>query len=592
MDDTSTNFRRSQSNFSAEQLHQHQNRCFCIWGWVLVIWCCDVLFLPRFLSADPVDDGLIGHWPLQRDGSNLVEGEIDAIPHHVRFSATGPSGIPSTAAAFNGVDAWLELPPSERLQIGRGDFSVTAWVRVADYASDLPGDIISQYDSEMNAGFHLGIKTSSVTSSQANFRQLQFGIDANHATEWIDRGRPGNALLAFAMCEYQGALYAGTCEPGPDESGHVYRFDNSTGWIDLGTLDGSNSVTALAAYDGRLYAATGKYRVAGSSLPESENQTLGGRVFRLEDNGSWTECGQLSNVEAVACLAVYNGSLYASSLYAPAGFFRYDGGNEWLACGVPDGTRVEAMAVYNGHLYATSYDRGHVARFDGQHWLDCGQLGEAGENTQTYSLAVHEGRLYCGTWRSGRVYRFQDIGDWTDIGRLGDELEVMGMLVHNGRLVAGTLPLAEVYEFDGLNFWERLTQLDDTPDVRYRRAWTMAEHDGQVFCSTLPTGRVYSWRAGRMAMSPREFPRGWHHVAATRFGNQLTLYVDGVVDSISEEDVDAKYDLTSDALLRIGVGPNDYFAGELSDVRVYSRCLDVSEVRSLIEDSDAVRNEN
>src|SRR5690606_33104255 len=117
----------------------------------------------------------------------------------------------------------------------------------------------------------------------------------------------------------------------------------------------------------------------------------------------------------------------------------------------------------------------------------CGQLGD---NTQTYSFAVYYGRLYVGTWPRGRVYRFEGNNDWTDVGRLGDELEVMGMLVHNGRLIAGTLPLAEVYSYEGDTIWRKLTRLDHTPDVTYRRAWTMAEHNGKVYCSTLPSGKI------------------------------------------------------------------------------------------------------
>ena len=55
-------------------------------------------------------------------------------------------------------------------------------------------------------GFHLSLKTNAgVTFSQPNFRQLQFGIDQNRAADsWTDCGRPGNALLAFAMCSFDG----------------------------------------------------------------------------------------------------------------------------------------------------------------------------------------------------------------------------------------------------------------------------------------------------------------------------------------------------------------------------------------------------
>lgn len=578
-----------QSSFRHTQLHPRRMCRFRLWTLVLVSWFCVCGKSP---ADDPATtDGLIGHWPLHGDAGNLVEGGVDAIPHNVVFNGTGPNGMTETSAAFNGVDAWLEVPASEQSQFGFGDFSIAAWVRVAGGTNDVPGDIVSWYDPDSRTGFHLGIKTSSVTTSQANYRQLQFGIDADQPMPWYDMGRPGNALLAFALCDFNGQLYAGTCEPAAGEAGHVYRFDGEEGWTDLGSLDCSNSVTALAEFDGHLYAATGKYRVAGSALPESENQTLGGRIFRLEDDGTWMQCGQLPSVEAIAGLVVYGDKLYASSLYAPAGFFRYEGGTEWSDCGVPDGTRVEAMAVYNGHLYATSYDRGHVARFDGERWLDCGQLGPADENTQTYSFAVYHGRLYCGTWRTGRVYRFESPGAWTDVGRLGEELEVMGMLVHNGRLIAGTLPLAEVYQYEGGDTWSRLVQLDETPDVQYRRAWTMAEHDGRVYCSTLPSGHVFSWNVGVLATSPRAFPDGWHHVAAVRSNGRLSLYVDGLLDSESHAFDDAAFDLTATAPLRIGAGPNDFFAGEMSDVRIYDRGLSAADVQSIMQEASAGTNE-
>ena len=170
----------------------------------------------------------------------------------------------------------------------------------------------------------------------------------------------------------------------------------------------------------------------------------------------------------------------------------------WTACPVPSGKRVEAMCVYDGQLFASSYDAGHVFRYDGNEWMDCGQVGEI-ENTQTYSFAVHHGRLFVGTWRSGKVFRYDGDDRWEDMGRLGEELEVMGMMVHNGKLFAGSLPLAHVYRFDGPGKWQDVGQVDATPDVKYRRAWTLAQFQGRLFCGTLPSGRVLSIEAGRNA---------------------------------------------------------------------------------------------
>jgi len=533
----------------------------------------------------------IAHWPLVADGRDVSGNGLHATPHGVDFTVTGPSESAPTAAGFDGRGSWLDVPDHELLQFGDNDFTVTAWIYADDSTGDVPGDILSKYDPRTHRGFHLSLKTSAgVTFSQPNFRQLQFGIDDGRmAEQWTDCGRPGNALLAFALCSFGGELYAGTCEPGRDESGRVYRYAGDGRWADCGSPDKSNAVTALAEFDGQLYAGTAKYRVAGSALPESENTTPGGRVFRYDRASGWVGCGQLPRTDAVGGLAVFQGKLYATSLYHPPGFFRYEDDQTWKECELParpldlpgeaKTMRVAALAAFNGALYGSSYDGGRVFRYDGQRWEDCGHLGD---NTQTYSFAVRAGQLYVGTWPSGRVYRFIKPNQWQDCGRLGEELEVMGMLVHNGRLIAGTLPLAEIYQFSGNNAWQKLARLDHTPDVRYRRAWCMAEHAGQVFCSTLPSGKIYSWRAGRSAMASQALSPGWHHVAAIRADDALRILVDGKLAAEDNGFQPTDFNLSNKRPLQIGFGPNDYFHGRLIDVRLYARALSADDIYPLL----------
>ena len=531
------------------------------------------------LTVDPSRE-LQAHWPLKGNVEDLSRFQREGIMRGtVDWHVAGPSGIARSAAGFRGADGWLEIPGSRAPQLGRDDFSISVWLHTLDRLDDVPGDLLSQYDAATRRGFHLSLKSNAgVTSSQANSKHLHFGIDHDQETSWEDCGRPGNALLAFSLAVHEGALYAGTCEPGKEESGRVYRYAGEQRWIDCGAPDKSNSVTSLAVFRGQLYAATGKYRVAGSALPESENTNLGGRVFRYAGRDQWIDCGQVPEADAIGGLVVYRDQLYASSLYRPAGFYKYDGVKGWLDCGTPDDKRVEALGVYNGYIYATSYDGGHVYRYDGQTWTDCGQLGD---NTQTYSFAVYEGRLYVGTWPSGRVYRFEDIDDWTDVGRLGDELEVMGMLVHNGRLIAGTLPLAEVYSYEGRSDWKRLARLDETPDVKYRRAWTMAEHDGRIYCSTLPSGKIFAYEAGRNVTWGHSLSSGWHHIAAVKGDGRLSLYVDGEQVAQSPRFDTNLFDLSHDVPLKIGAGSNDVLKGRLSDLRIYRRVLNAEEIREL-----------
>lgn len=504
------------------------------------------------------------------------------------LSSLGLHAAAPAAHTWARVDQPLVIPADRAPKLGTGDFSITVWAR-ADITDRVTGDLVSQYDVQKRRGFQLTLKCNpGNTSNQANWRHLQFGIDDDKPGAWRDCGRPGKALFAFALATHEGALYAGTCEPDAGDSGRVYRYDGGERWTDLGSLDGCNSVTALATHGGALYAGTGKYRVAGSSLPESPNTKLGGRIFRHEGGANWADCGQLPDTEAVGGLVAFQGRLFASSLYRPAGFFRHEGGTRWTrmpdAIGPDSKTgelgpkRVESLTVHDGFLYATSYDGGRVYRFDGKAWTDCGQLGD---NTQTYAFTSYEGKLHVATWPSGRVFRFEDLGRWTDTGRLGEELEVMGMLVHNGRFIAGTLPLAQTYAYDGEGKWSLWQRLDHTPDVKYRRAWTMAEHAGEVFCSTLPSGIIWAARHGRQVAWDRTLPAGWHHIAAVKTATRLTLHLDGKPVAESTGFTAATWNLSSEAPLRLGTGMNGPFNGQLRDLQIHPRPLTAAEIQTM-----------
>lgn len=536
------------------------------------------------LAAEP---GLIGHWKFSGDAS-----DASGRGHHGRavaldLTAPGPGGTPRGAARFDGKSSYVEVPANPALNLGTRDFTLAAWVSTEASLDDVLGDLVSKYDPATRRGLNWCLKSGpGMTNSQANDRNVHFGIDAGTEPVWTDRGRPGNAVYVMAMAVHDGQLYVGTCEAGPGDAGHVYRYGGGSRWIDCGSPDLCNAVTSLAAFDGKLYAGTGKYRLAGSALPESTNPNRGGKIARLDGDGRWTDCGRLPDTEAVGGMVVFRGALHASSLYKPAGFFRYRGGEAWQRLPLPpDGRRVVALGVFNGHLYAGSYDSCSVSRFDGERWEVFPALETSG---QTYSFEVHAGELFVGTWPSGQVFRFDRGERWVPAGRLGEEKEVMGMAVHNGKLYGGTLPLAEVYRLDGGSRWSRAGRVDLTPDVRYRRAWSMAVFNGRLFCGTLPSGRVHAMEAGQSVTLDRALEPGWKHLTAVRQGGQLLLHVDGTrVASSASTAFTEPLDLTNRAPLRIGLGAHDHFRGSLSDLRLYDRALSQDEIASLARRSGA-----
>jgi hypothetical protein len=150
----------------------------------------------------------------------------------------------------------------------------------------------------------------------------------------------------------------------------------------------------------------------------------------------------------------------------------------------------------------------------------------------------------------------------------------MNLLAYNGALYGGTLPGAQVHRFDDDRGWTLVGTLDRTPDVRYRRAASMAVYRGELFCGTLPSGTVHSMRAGLVASDDRALPTGWRHVAAVRAGRTIELYLDGSLVARRADDAGrAPLDLGASTLV-LGGGPRGGFEGELADVRLYRRALD------------------
>ncbi len=539
----------------------------------------------HLLAATPADRAiglgaaLIGHWPLAGDCRDVSANANHGVNHGVNLEARDPEGGQGIAAEFDGRGGFIEVQPSASLKLATSDLTISAWVHTARQLDDVLGDVLSMYDPATRKGFNLGLMNyAGVASSQSNYRNVSFGIDnATLDTGFTDCGRPGNSLFVCALAVHEGSLYAGTFETGQNEAGRVWRYDGGTQWTDCGSPDRSNSVFCLASFDGSLYAGTARYAARGSALPDSPNVTPGGRVYRREGADRWMDCGRLENPATGAAvnvhsLAEFKGRLYASTINQEGlGLYEYTGGRNWKYCGSPGPRRVETLTVFNGCLYATSYDGGAVSRYtpDGR-WQDLAPIPGV---TQTYGFIVYDGGLHVTTWPTGSVFRLGPDDNWLDQGRLGDQTEVMGVSVYNGKLYGGTLPLGKVYRYDGRTTWTDIGRLDWTPDVLYRRVWSMAVYQGRLYCGTLPSGRVHSIEAGRCATYDRALKPGWRLLAGVRRGDRLELYVDGELVAVSSVLAPAAFDISTDAPLRIGFGPHDYFRGRIGDVRLYGHAL-------------------
>lgn len=542
-----------------------------------------------------VSEGLIGSWRLAGDGRDGSGHDRDALARgEVAFGPSSDPAVSRPVAHLAGDGSRFDV---DGMAIPGPDFSLTAWINIPVAARSTIGDVAARFDPEERRGFSIGVHHGSPCGNHGNDRNLFFGVDGASVPTWTDHGRPSpSTIMVCALAVHDGSLYAATWEAGASDVGHVYRLEDEA-WIDCGAPGEANAVTRLAVHDGHLYAGTSRLRAGGSGMPDSTNEAAGGHVLRYEGGRDWWDRGRLDGADSIAGLVPFAGELHAIPMYSE-GMFRMASDGMWSSCGSP-GRRLLALGVHAGALYGAGNDHsdvvsaiaqtaagivvparsaaggGGVFRHEpGSGWAS---LGMQPDTTQVYSIETYGDRLHIGTWPHGVVFRHA-AGQWEACGQVGDETEVMNLLAYNGKLYAGTLPGAEIRRQDDPG-WTLLGTLDRTPDVRYRRAASMAVFRGQLFAGTLPSGTVHSMTAGLVASDDRALGAGWRHVAAIRRGPSVELFVDGtLVGRRSGADLGSSA-LDRPATLVLGGGPRGGFEGELADVRLHDRALTDAQVR-------------
>jgi hypothetical protein len=562
--------------------------------WSIAVVCYVALHGAQSFAAD---DGLVGYWQLRSDCQDYSGQQNHGNNHQVDLSAS----------RFNGRDACVEVRSSKSLQIGNGDFSITADLYTARVLRGTFGTLLSKFDPARRRGFDLALCTnSSGYNSQSDVRQLCLGLDDGTNGKWTDCGRPnGKTHISDSLTVFNGDLYAGSTD-GPElaDWAHVYRYQGGQNWQDCGRLgnDRTRGVYAMVVHNGELYAATSASH--GGQPPEMSF----GRVYRYQGGQKWEDIGQPAENYRLNSLASYNGNLYVTGFNIgpkPGHVYVLDGAHNWKQCGEFNGW-PHALAVHAGKLY-TAYPKGEVYAYDGSNWENLGNpFSSLEECNQIHSLGVYQGELYIGSWPKGKVAVLRD-NKWVDLGRLGDATEVIGLAVYNGSLYGGTIPRAELFRFDAPREWTSIRRLFDPPGFQpvavgsgakavqdWSRASSLTVFQGKLFVSTATCyrtlidppldggmrGKVFSFQAGASVSADRDLGDGWKHVAAVHRGKELKLFVDGtqVASAISDGPV---LDMSSDAPLRIGFGPQGYFDGKIREVRLYSRALSNEDVKSL-----------
>jgi penicillin amidase len=572
------------------------------------------------------EPGLLGYWPLRGDCQDHSGNGLHAVNHGVKLDD----------GTFDGRQAYLEIPPSRKLQLSAKDFSFSVWVHTDKDVDDVIGDVVSQYDAATRRGVNLTLKsTAGGYSSHGDDRHVYFGIDNAQEPTWEDCGRPSatSNYVSNSLTVFDGHLYAATTDAEKFEDWcHVFRYAGAQKWEDCGRVGDrrTHGVGPMVVHDGSLYVGTWTYDWTRVGIQQPLDDFC--CVYRYAGGTTWEDCGQPGQCRRLFGLASYRGKLYVSA--EDGRCYVYAGERQWKECGkFPN--YAHPLGIHDGKLYAGVLNPAGVWAFDGQEWSLIGNpQGREERCNQIHALEVYRGQLHATTWPEGHVCRLEANGGWTDLGRLGDALEINALSVYNGQLYGGTIPRAEVfrcnptvepgkpvpaaapepkptrrvrrpapppepgsaawpsvrrfldpagYEFKDSNEWARVTSLTTYQGKQFASLGSCTSSRLDAPCDF--RGQVYAMEAGRCVSYDRNLGPGWHHLAAVRRGDRLELFVDGQLVATSSTFDPAVYDLTTRSPLRIGFGEVDYFSGKIREVRLYGRALEVQEIKRLAAES-------
>jgi len=574
------------------------------WSWNVIAL---VLVTGLTPAARAAEQGLVGHWKLQGDAQDHSGHGNHAVNHGVRLDE----------GTFDGMGAYLEIPSSESLQMGTGDFTFAARIFTPEQLGDIVGDVLDCYDPARRRGVTLTIKPSSGGyQSQGTDRHVHFGIDDDRLGQWVDCGRPNPtcSYVSNSLTVFDGNLYAATMDAA-DESGRrrVYRYEGGKSWADCGQLGDGNvsGVLPMIVHNGQLYAGTSTY----DWTRVKEGGYDPGRVYRYLGGQRWEDIGQPSDNRTLNSLASYQGKLYVGGGPDTWGVFVHEDAGQWQSAKIfskqgPQRCFPHAMSLHNGKLFV-AYPG--VYQFDGNEWKFIGdpvQFGDRHGNLQTHAMDLYQGKLLAGAFPEAIVSAYLGGDGWQPMGRVGeDATEVLSLVVYNGQLYGSSLPRAEVCRYEGNSKWTSLKRFHSPdgwvpgipPNVtraqvnEMARVTSLTQYDGKMFASTASCtgaaqdspldvrGKVFSLEAGKSASYDGDLGPGWKHLTAVRRGGELQIYIDGKLAAKSTAFDPSHYDVSTDQPLRLGFGQTEYFEGKMADVRMYNRALSEQEITDLAQ---------
>jgi len=244
-------------------------------------------------------------------------------------------------------------------------------------------------------------------------------------------------------------------------------------WVDVLDRGAQGSSDLVSKYDGATRTGF-RLGIDSRSGVTSSKSNLRQLHFGIDQGrtGAWHDHGRLGNAVLIFGMAVCNDQLFVGTCEAGAAqaghVFRFDG-EQWFDCGAPgQANAVSALAEYQGQLYVglskyrlrgsslTESENPHLGgavyrlAADGR-WEFCGQLPQV---EAISGLVVYGGALYAGsTYAPAGFFRYAGGTDWRPCATPGGK-RVESLAVYRDRLYATGYDEGAVYRFDG-EHWDR-----------------------------------------------------------------------------------------------------------------------------------------
>lgn len=101
------------------------------------------------------------------------------------------------------------------------------------------------------------------------------------------------------------------------------------------------------------------------------------------------------------------------------------------------------------------------------------------------------------------------------------------------------------------------------------------------YSHTSNTLRVFSIQAGQVVSHEHDIGGDWTHITATRRGRRVELFINGQKTESAELRAGPAFNINNSAPLWIGFGSQNFFDGQIADLRWYDGALDAAAIQKL-----------